>query len=226
MKTNDKKYTIYMHISPSMKKYIGITSLSPNKRWKSDGRGYKEQPYFWNAIQKYGWENFKHEILVENVTFEDACRLEQEFIQYYKTYDEAYGYNLTLGGEGRLLTDEQKKKLSEQRQGINACAYGHFPSEETKKKMSDAARNKVFTKNAREKMAYAETIVSIIKSISPEMIAAMQYGNNAEILESVTEAMAPLAIANNEGLADTVNTLLRGTSLEGVFDKLVTVTSK
>lgn len=156
MKTNDKKYTIYMHISPSMKKYIGITSLSPNKRWKSDGRGYKEQPYFWNAIQKYGWENFKHEILVENVMFEDACRLEQEFIQYYKTYDEAYGYNLTLGGEGRLLTDGQKKKLSEQRQGINACAYGHFPSEETKKKMSDAARNKVFTKNAREKMANAK----------------------------------------------------------------------
>lgn len=121
METNDKKYIIYMHTSPSVKRYIGITSQEPNKRWKSDGSGYKEQPYFWNAIQKYGWGNFKHEILMQDVTFENACKLEQEFIQYYKTYDRAYGYNLTLGGEGRLLTDEQKKKLSEQRQGPNAC---------------------------------------------------------------------------------------------------------
>ena len=152
METNDKKYIIYMHTSPSMKRYIGITSLSPDKRWRN-GNGYKEQSYFWRAIQKYGWDNFDHEILMHDVSFEEACALEQKFIQQYKTYDRSCGYNLTLGGEGRLLTDEQKKELSAQRQGVNACGYGYFPSEETKKKMSETAKDKVFTKVTREKMA-------------------------------------------------------------------------
>ena len=156
MTTNDKKYTVYMHISPSGKKYIGITSQKPNKRWKNDGSGYKEQPYFWSAICKYGWDNFKHEIILTNMPFEAACEMEKYLIQYYKTYDGEYGYNLTLGGEGRFLTDEQKKELSAQRQGTRACSYGYFPSEETKKKMSEAAKNKVFTKDTREKMANAK----------------------------------------------------------------------
>ena len=159
-----------MHTSPSMKRYIGITSQDPIKRWKHDGSGYKEQQYFWRAICKYGWDNFKHEILVQDINFEDACKLEQEFIQYYKTYDRECGYNLTLGGEGRLLTDEQKKELSANRQGPNACAYGHFPSEETKKKMSDAAKNKTFTKDTREKMANAKKKVVYQYNLSGEYV--------------------------------------------------------
>lgn len=170
METNDKKYTIYMHTSPSMKRYIGITSQDPIRRWKSDGSGYKEQPYFWNAIQKYGWDNFKHEIILQNETLEYACAVEKCLIQHYKTYDKLHGYNLTLGGEGRLLTDEQKKELSANRQGPNACGYGYFPSEETKKKMSDAAKNKVFTKETREKMSNAKKKVVYQYNLSGEYI--------------------------------------------------------
>ncbi len=44
---------------------------------------------------------------------------------------------------------------------------------------------------------------------------------NAETLQQVSKAIAPLAIAKNEGVAETINTLLRGTSLENVFDSLV-----
>lgn len=145
-----------MHISPSGKKYIGITSQAPEKRWHKDGSGYKDQTYFWRAIQKYGWDNFQHKILLQNETFYDACKIEKCLIKHYKTYDERYGYNLTLGGEGRLLTDEQKEQLRQQRQGVNACGYGHFPSKETKRKMSDAAKNKTFNQDAREKMANAK----------------------------------------------------------------------
>jgi group I intron endonuclease len=150
---NNKKYIVYMHISPSGKKYIGITSQTPEKRWHKDGSGYKEQIYFWRAIQKYGWDNFQHKILLKDETFEYACKIEKCLIRHYKTYDDRYGYNLTLGGEGRLLTDEQKEQLSQQRQGVNACGYGNFPSKETKKKMSEVAKNKIFNQTTKEKMA-------------------------------------------------------------------------
>ena len=54
---NENNYTVYMHISPSNKRYIGITSKSVNKRW-NNGLGYIKNDHFWRAIQKYGWNNF------------------------------------------------------------------------------------------------------------------------------------------------------------------------
>lgn len=129
----------------------------------------------------------------------------------------------------KFATAEEMTRLENERKQdelVSALATKKLEREKAEADQAAEIRDKQIEQDTAEKQAYAETVVSIIKSISPEMIAAMQYGNNAEILESVTEAMAPLAIANNEGVADTVNTLLRGTSLEGVFDKLVTVTSK
>ena len=73
----------------------------------------------------------------------------------------------------------------------------------------------------RAKEAYAATVASIIQAISPDLIAAMQANSNAETLQQVSKAIAPLAIAKNEGVAETINTLLRGTSVENVFDSLV-----
>ena len=49
----------------------------------------------------------------------------------------------------------------------------------------------------------------------------MQANSNAETLQQVSKAIAHLAIAKNEGMAETINTLLRGTSLENVFDSIV-----
>ena len=60
-------YTVYKHTAPNGKVYIGITSHSIEGRWRKDGSGYKLNNHFWNAIQKYGWNNFKHEILFENL---------------------------------------------------------------------------------------------------------------------------------------------------------------
>ena len=94
--TNQKKYVLYMHENKiNGKKYIGITKQQPEVRWKG-GSGYKQNPAFWNAIQKYGWDNFEHIILLENLTREDAERLEIEYIQQYNTI--AQGYNISEGG--------------------------------------------------------------------------------------------------------------------------------
>jgi hypothetical protein len=49
-------------------------------------------------------------------------------------------------------------------------------------------------------------------------VAAMTTKSNEDMLSAVTEAMAPYAIAKGESIAQTVNTLLRGTSLEGILE--------
>lgn len=92
-------YLVYMHIFPNKKIYIGITSTSTSFRWKN-GKGYKNNPYLINAINKYKWENIEHKILFSHLSKEEACKKEKELIKKYKTNNRKYGYNITEGGEG------------------------------------------------------------------------------------------------------------------------------
>ena len=106
-----KNYKLYIHINKiNNKKYVGITSLIPNKRW-SNGNGYKDNYYFYNAIKKYGWKNFEHIILFDNLTLEEASKLECEYIEKYKTLNKKYGYNLKDGGANGCHTEETKEKI-------------------------------------------------------------------------------------------------------------------
>ena len=66
--------------------------------------------------------------------------------------------------------------------------------------------------------AYAATIEKIMSAISPDLIAAITTESNERLLETVTKSMAPYAIAKNESIPETVNKLLRGTSLEGIIE--------
>lgn len=95
-----KKWTVYIHISPSNKKYVGITSLNPpSKRW-ANGKGYSKNKYFARSIEKYGWNNFEHIIYMENLSEKDAKDLEIKLIAEYQSNQKEYGYNLTAGGDG------------------------------------------------------------------------------------------------------------------------------
>ena len=95
----EKKWKVYKHKSPNGKNYIGITGQEPERRWQN-GHGYATQRLFWNAIQKYGWDNFKHEILEDNLTKEEAFLKEKYYIDMFKSNQREYGYNVTSGGDG------------------------------------------------------------------------------------------------------------------------------
>lgn len=61
----ERNYTVYMHENKTNhKKYIGITSKPPEKRWKN-GANYQNCHAMRRAIEKYGWDGFDHIILFE-----------------------------------------------------------------------------------------------------------------------------------------------------------------
>lgn len=111
---SSKSWTVYMHTSPTGKRYIGITCQRLSRRWHA-GHGYKSNAHFFSAITKYGWDNFKHEILGQNLTKKEACKLEQVYIEKYNTRNPLKGYNITIGGEcgsiGYTITEEAREKL-------------------------------------------------------------------------------------------------------------------
>lgn len=114
-------YCVYIHTTPNNKKYVGITCRKPQIRW-ANGLGYLKNEHFYNAILKYGWDNIKHEILYNNLSKEEACKIEQELIQKYDTTNNSKGYNRSLGGEsgglGVVFTEERKKKIGETHKGM------------------------------------------------------------------------------------------------------------
>jgi len=87
-------WCLYEHVFPNGKKYIGI-SKDPEKRWRN-GSGYESQSKIANAIKRYGWENVKHNIIMDGLTKEQAERLEQYLIAELKTIPN--GYNTAKGG--------------------------------------------------------------------------------------------------------------------------------
>lgn len=99
-------YKIYKHTNKiNGKCYIGQTIKVDSKyRWGPNGNGYERQPKFWNAIQKYGWENFEHEILKNDIeTAEDAAYWEAYFIDKYDSINNGYN-NHEAGVNGAAIS--------------------------------------------------------------------------------------------------------------------------
>lgn len=136
-------YTVYLHISPSGKRYYGITCQDVNLRWHN-GEGYKKQ-MFYRAIKKYGWDNFQHIIVAENLSKEDACALEISLIAVYNTTDSHYGYNIGEGGEHSKCSESTKLKLRK-------AKLGRKLTEETKRKIAEKSKGHKLPKEAVEKL--------------------------------------------------------------------------
>ena len=150
-----KVYTVYQHKNKiNGKVYIGITSRKPEERWGHDGINYKSSPHFYAAIQKYGWDNFEHNILYTNCTKEEACLMEQILIKQYNSTNREFGYNSTSGGENFVMNDEIKQKISQALIG-NKNGLGHPCSEEKARKISEAQKGRAFTEEHKQKLSEA-----------------------------------------------------------------------
>lgn len=114
-----ENYKVYIHTFQNGKTYVGITKQEPMRRWKY-GAGYKKnQPFVYNAIQKYGWQNIYHQVLYDGLSKDEAEKMEIELISILKSNNRNYGYNLANGGNCRgTLSEESRKKLSKSRKGI------------------------------------------------------------------------------------------------------------
>ena len=105
--------------------YVGQTTQTLKarmRRHKSGGR-----PGVDSAIQKYGWENFKVEI-IEKCPHEKLNEREVFGIQFYDCMAPK-GYNLTAGGSKIVFSAETRKKIS-------SALIGHTVSAETRAKIS------------------------------------------------------------------------------------------
>lgn len=156
MEIYNDTYCVYAHINKTNNKiYIGQTCQKPEYRWNR-GKNYKECPYFYNAIEKYGWDGFEHRIIASNLTKNEADNFEKLLIQNLNTMNPSIGYNLRAGGANGAFSEESKKKMSEsrmgQRTGENHPMYGKHHSESTRNKIGKNSLDMWSDQNFKSKM--------------------------------------------------------------------------
>ena len=159
-------YCVYIHTNKTDgKKYAGQTVYgdNPRKRW-NNGNGYKNSTYFYNAIQKYGWDNFEHEVVATNLTANEADNFERLLIEKLDLMNPDKGYNLVSGGtKNKTLSESTKKKIGEAHIGIfageNNPMYGISPKERMdedtyavwREKLINTTTSDEFRQQARER---------------------------------------------------------------------------
>jgi group I intron endonuclease len=126
------------------KEYIGLTIRTLEERWKQHIReSNREGGWEWNtplgnAIKKYGKDSFEVFVLEECSSETEMKQKEIWLIRERKSLASETGYNLTLGGDGRLgykLSEETKRKIGEGN-------FGKIMSDDARAKMSIAAKKR------------------------------------------------------------------------------------
>lgn len=175
-----KQFTIYRHITPDGKSYIGCTSHTIKERWNV---GYKHCPLFNVAYTEYGWGGMQHETLAVVADEDTAYHIEQEMIAKYQTNNPEFGYNVSCGGKatyaGLKHTEETKNK-------IRKANTGAIFTEEHRKNLSNALKgNMVGEKNPMYgKPKSAVTIQRQYDSHRYQMKPIIQKGLDGNILNT------------------------------------------
>ena len=112
----------------NQKKYIGMTTRTLKERIDShiyEAHNPNSLVYntpFKRAIRKYGIEGFEVEVLVENITRDEAIKIEKELISKHKTYykyKNSNGYNATIGGENVSTPKDRVVQLTKHGEVVN-----------------------------------------------------------------------------------------------------------
>lgn len=184
----------------SGKQYVGQTTYPLEVRWRYHLKSTREGSTcaLHCAIRKYGAESFKFEQLDVADSADDLNEKEVYYVAQRGTLAPS-GYNLTIGGEVGMVSEETRQKLStvaighvasiETRRKQSLSLVGHAVSEETRQKLSRAAIGRKPSEDSRRKMSQA-ALGHAVSEETRKRISAAQVGKvvSEETRKKLSEA--------------------------------------
>lgn len=157
----------------------------------------------------------------------EKVKLREEFAQYKAQLEaDTKAKNYSLAVEYQKAKDEEEKREKEIAAELQDLKDIIFASEQeriAKEREAECAyKEKLDTLQIKREQAAANAMKTVLESLGPDLAAALQNANNQRTVEKIAEAISPYAIANNEGVSEAINRLVRGTSLENLFNQVVT----
>jgi group I intron endonuclease len=169
----------------NQKVYVGQT-VDYKKRIRDHKFNYNKglkNTLFYNALRKYGWENFSINIIEE---CSDKLLNEKE-IYWIEEKKSLYpnGYNMLEGGNQTRHTDISKQKLSEGRKGIKFSEshienlrkshLGYVMPEEQKRKISESNKGKIIPEEIKIKLKYSQPHRKVVGRFDKENNLITKY---------------------------------------------------
>ena len=134
------EWCVYIHrLKSDGRVYVGQTN-DTKTRWCCDGIRYKSCRHFWNAIRKYGWSAFDHIIVLDSLSKEEADVYEDFLIEQCESTNPKHGFNLRGGGGKGSPSEETRKRMSEAQSGERHPNYGRELPEEHRRHISEGVR--------------------------------------------------------------------------------------
>lgn len=204
-----KKFLIYMHTSPSGKSYIGQTCNLTRRNYSHQSDSACR--LFGKAVKKYGWDNFTHQVLIDNLTLEEANSKEAELIALHKTMT-PNGYNLKAGGLSSLHSEETKALMSESAKkvvrspdlGKKISATKQNMSPERKAEIAEKVRQANLGKKASDETRAKLSAIRTGRKMSPESVAKSAAARRGRVASAETRAKQSAArkgmSAHNKGV--------------------------
>ena len=180
-----KKWLVYVHINKfNGKRYVGITSRqNPEIRWRA-GRGYDQSPRFASAIKRYGWDGFKHVILLEGLSETIAKEKEKEYISLWRTQEKDYGYNLTSGGDGTSGYHPSKETIEK----LSAARRKENLSPETLARRSQGLKGRKFSEEHKRKIGDGNSKAIKMMDRGDTLLRTFNSAREAEILLNISHS--------------------------------------
>lgn len=177
---------IYKITSPTNKVYIGRSTNILNRFKGYKVTQSKKQTKLYNSFNKYGVSAHKFEIL-ELCSINKLSEKETFYIQKYSSYNTEHGLNLTGGGDGAyFLSVEARKKIGDFHRG-HKYNLGRVMSEETKQKLRELGRVRVFTQQHKERLGnalrgrkHSQSAIEKIKAARSLQISPMKGRKHTE----------------------------------------------
>ena len=133
---------MYGYIYKTTNLINGKIYIGQHKAEKFDTNYYGSGKIILYALNKYGKENFKCELIEWCDTQSTTNKRECYWIKFYNSRDRNIGYNVTRGGDGCRIdhhTQTTKDKISKSRTGIIPNRE-YIITDETKEKISDTLK--------------------------------------------------------------------------------------
>jgi group I intron endonuclease len=167
----ETKYQIYIFQNKLNNKiYVGQT-VDFERRVKThfkNAKGNHKNLYFYGALRKHGFENFNYFVIEDLSSFEEMNEAEKFWIEYFRSWDKNFGYNLTFGGEGSIPNSATREKMRQAKlgkpnpnmQGEKHPLYGVIGekhhrfgtqhTEEAKRKISEANVGRIYPNGSQK----------------------------------------------------------------------------
>ena len=146
---------VYKHIRLDTNEifYIGIGLNSSNKRRVNSKRSRNN--HWLSIVKKFG---FKSEVIYDNITWEEACKIEIDLIKLYGRSDLGLGnlVNKSDGGEGNvnmIVSESTKQKLRDANIGKKGV---YIMSEDMKTYISNKRKGIIFSEEHKRKLSKAK----------------------------------------------------------------------